>query len=73
MGRQYEYVFVGDSDYHGFLSYCPGEYIDQVAEEGMNKQRKAAGRKQKADRNLLKLIRKSRNIERMKSRFLEFS
>ena len=37
MDRQYEYVFVGDSNYHGFLSYYPGECIDQVAEEGIRK------------------------------------
>jgi hypothetical protein len=36
MDRQYKYVFVGDSNYYGFLSYCPGECIDQVAEEGVN-------------------------------------
>jgi hypothetical protein len=35
MDRQYKYVFVGDSNYYGFLSYCPGECIDQVAEEGI--------------------------------------
>jgi hypothetical protein len=35
MDRQYEYVFVGDSNHYGFLSYCPGECIDQVAEERM--------------------------------------
>jgi len=35
MGRQYEYLFAGDSHYHGFLSNCPGERIDQVAEEGI--------------------------------------
>ena len=33
MDRQYEHVFVGDSNYYGFLSYYPGECIDQVAEE----------------------------------------
>jgi hypothetical protein len=36
MDRQYKYVFVGDSNYYGFLSYCPGECIDQVAEKGVN-------------------------------------
>jgi hypothetical protein len=41
MDRQYQYVFVGDSDYHGFLSYCPGECIDQVAEERIRKQHRA--------------------------------
>jgi hypothetical protein len=35
MDRQYEYVFVGDSHYYGFLSYCPGERIDQVAAKGI--------------------------------------
>jgi len=52
MDRQYEYVFVGDSHYYGFLSYCPGECIDQVAEARINNQRKqkAEGSKQKADR-----------------------
>jgi len=32
--RQYKYVFVGDSNYYGLLSYYPGECIDQVAEKG---------------------------------------
>jgi hypothetical protein len=36
MDRQYQYVFAGDSNYYGFLSYCPGECIDQVAEERVN-------------------------------------
>ena len=36
MGRQYEYVFVGNSNYYGFLSYYPGECVDQVAEKGVN-------------------------------------
>jgi len=35
MDCQYKYVFVGDSNYYGFLSYCPGECVDQVAEEGI--------------------------------------
>jgi len=35
MDRQYKYVFVGDFNYYGFLSYCPDECIDQVAEKGI--------------------------------------
>ena len=37
MDRQYEYVFVGNSNYYGFLYYRSGECIDQVAEEGIRK------------------------------------
>jgi len=37
MDRQYEYFFVGDSHYYGFLSHSPGGCIDQVAEERMTK------------------------------------
>jgi hypothetical protein len=51
MDRQYEYVFVGDSHYYGFLSYCPGECIDQVAEEGIinHRRQKAVSRKREAE------------------------
>jgi len=35
MDRQYEYIFVGDSDHHGFLSYHTGEYAHSVAEKGI--------------------------------------
>jgi hypothetical protein len=51
MDRQYEHVFVGNSNHYGFLSYYPDECIDQVAEERINNQRKqkAEGRKQKSD------------------------
>jgi hypothetical protein len=35
MGRQYEYIFVGDSHYYGFLSYRSGECIDKMVEKGM--------------------------------------
>lgn len=35
MDRQYEYVFVGDSNYYGFLSYRSGECIDKMVEKGM--------------------------------------
>jgi hypothetical protein len=37
MDRQYEYVFVGDSNYYGLLSYRPGGCVDQVAEERIRK------------------------------------
>jgi hypothetical protein len=33
MGRQYEHVFIGDSDHYGFLPYHAGECIDPMAEE----------------------------------------
>ena len=33
MDRQYEYIFIGDSDRHGFLSYHTGEYGHSVAEK----------------------------------------
>jgi hypothetical protein len=32
---QYEYLFVGDSHYHGFLSDDTGYCIDPLAEKGM--------------------------------------
>jgi len=37
MDRQYQYVLVGDSDYHGFLSHDPIEYADPVSEEGIRR------------------------------------
>jgi len=51
MDRQYEYDSVGDSNYYGFLSYCPGECVDQVAEKRINNDRrqKAEGRKSVAN------------------------
>jgi hypothetical protein len=51
MDRQYEYVFVSDSNYHGFLSYCPDECIDQMAEEGMidHRRQTAVSRKREAE------------------------
>jgi hypothetical protein len=33
MDRQYEYIFVGDSHYYGFLSYRSGGCIDKMVEE----------------------------------------
>jgi hypothetical protein len=33
MDRQYEHVFIGDSDHYGFLPYHAGECIDTVAEK----------------------------------------
>ena len=35
MDRQYEYLFVGDSYYHGFLSDDTGECLDPLAEKRM--------------------------------------
>jgi len=35
MDRQYEYVFAGDSDHHGFLSHHSGERIDPVDKKGI--------------------------------------
>jgi hypothetical protein len=35
MDRQYEHVFVGDSNYHGFLSDNASECIDPLAEKRM--------------------------------------
>jgi hypothetical protein len=51
MDRQYEYLFVGDSHYYGFLSDCAGECVNQLAEERMNNHRRqrAEGRKQIAN------------------------
>ncbi len=40
MDRQYQYVFIGDSDYHGFVSYDPVEYADPVSKEGMRRFRR---------------------------------
>ena len=40
MDRQYQYVFIGDSDYHGLLSHDPIEYADPVSEEGMRRFRR---------------------------------
>jgi hypothetical protein len=34
--REYQYVSIGDSHYHGLLSYHPGECVDKVAEKRMN-------------------------------------
>jgi len=33
MDRQYEHIFIGDSDHYGFLPYYTGERIDPVAEK----------------------------------------
>jgi hypothetical protein len=33
MDRQYEYFSARDSDYHGFLSHHPGEYIDPLVKK----------------------------------------
>jgi len=35
MDRQYEHIFIGDSDYYGFLPDDADERIDPVAEEGI--------------------------------------
>jgi hypothetical protein len=35
MDRQYEYVFAGDSDHHGFVSHHSGERIDPVDKKGI--------------------------------------
>ena len=35
MDREYQYVSIGDSHYHGLLSYHPGECVDRVAEKRM--------------------------------------
>jgi len=35
MGCQYEYVFAGDTDYHGFLPHHPGQWADPVVEKGV--------------------------------------
>lgn len=35
MDRQYEHLFIGDSDYHGFLPNDSGERVDPVAEKGV--------------------------------------
>jgi len=43
MDRQYEYVFAGDSDHHGFLSHHSGERIDPVDKKGIGR---TEGRKQ---------------------------
>lgn len=32
---QYEYVFAGDPDHHGFVSHHAGERVDTVAEKGI--------------------------------------
>ena len=37
MDRQYQYVFIGDSDHHGFLSHDPVEYADPISEEGVRR------------------------------------
>jgi len=34
--REYQYVSIGDSHYHGLLSYHPGECVDKVAEKRIN-------------------------------------
>jgi hypothetical protein len=36
MDRQYEYVFVGDFDYYGFLSHHTDECAHPLAEERIN-------------------------------------
>ena len=43
MDRQYEYIFAGDSDHHGFLSHHSGERIDPVDKKGIGR---TEGRKQ---------------------------
>jgi len=35
MDRQYEHIFIGDSDYYGFLPDYPDERIDSMAEKGI--------------------------------------
>ncbi len=52
MDRQYQYVFVGDSDYHGLLSYHTGECIDPVVKKGMTKQHSACGERRILSRTL---------------------
>jgi len=37
MDRQYEYVFIGDSDHHGFLSHNSDECTDPIFEKGIDK------------------------------------
>ena len=39
MDRQYQYVPVGDSDYHGLLSYDAGQRIDPMDKEGIGRSR----------------------------------
>ena len=54
MDRQYEYIFVGDSNYYGFLSYRSGECIDKMVEKGMinHGRQKGVGRKQRVNSHL---------------------
>jgi hypothetical protein len=35
MDRQYQHVFIGDSDRHGFLSHNADECIDPLFKKGM--------------------------------------
>ena len=35
MDRQYQHIFIGDSDHHGFLSHNAVKRIDPMAEEGI--------------------------------------
>jgi hypothetical protein len=37
MDCQYQYILIGDSDHHGFLSDDPVEYADPFSEERMRK------------------------------------
>ena len=37
MDRQYEYVFAGDSDHHGFLSHDPGRCTDPLVKKRIGK------------------------------------
>jgi hypothetical protein len=36
MDRQYEYLFIDPTDRHGFLSHDTSQWIDPLAQEGMN-------------------------------------
>jgi hypothetical protein len=61
MGRQYEYIFVGDSHYYGFLSYRSGECIDKMVEKGMINHGRQKGRKQRQSQNNSDSIKSNRN------------
>jgi hypothetical protein len=51
MDRQYQYVLVGDSDHHGFLSHHTDQCIDPLFKKRIENLRlqKAESRRQKAE------------------------